>query len=303
MGSSGLYGGIEAGGTKFVCCVGTGPDDIRAEARFPTTTPEETLGRSIDFFREQATTAPMAALGVACFGPVDLDPASPTYGHVTTTPKPGWTGADVVGTLQQALGVPIGFDTDVNGAAVGEARWGAGQGLDPFVYLTIGTGVGGGAIVNGAPLHGLVHPEMGHVRVPHDLARDPFEGACPFHGDCLEGLASGPALARRWGVPAETLPAGHPAWELEAGYLAELMAALVCTLSPRRIVLGGGVMSGPGLFPMVRSRTQELLAGYVSSSSVAEGIDDFIVPPGLGEWSGRLGAIALAQAAAVTSTG
>lgn len=295
----GLYGGIEAGGTKFVCCVGTGPDDLRAEVRIPTTTPEETLGRSVDFFREQAGEHGLTALGVACFGPVDLDRSSATYGHVTTTPKRGWAGADVVGTLQEALGVPVGFDTDVNGAALGEARWGAGQGLDPFVYLTIGTGVGGGAIVNGAPVHGLVHPEMGHVRVPHDRSRDPFEGACPFHGDCLEGLASGPAMARRWGVPAETLPAGHPAWELEASYLAELMAGLVCTLSPRRIVLGGGVMAGPELFGMVRRETVRLLAGYVSSPAILEHIDDFIVPPGLGDRSGRLGAIALAQTAQV----
>ena len=300
MGSDiGLYGGIEAGGTKFVCCVGTGPDDLRAEVRIPTTTPEETLGRSVAFFREQAGEHGLTALGVACFGPVDLDQASATYGQVTTTPKPGWAGADVVGTLQEALGVPVGFDTDVNGAALGEARWGAGQGLDPFVYLTIGTGVGGGAIVNGAPVHGLVHPEMGHVRVPHDRSLDPFEGACPFHGDCLEGLASGPAMARRWGVPAETLPAGHPAWELEASYLAELMAGLVCTLSPRRIVLGGGVMSGPGLFGMVRQETVRLLAGYVSSPAILEHIDDYLVPPGLGDRSGRLGAIALAQAAQV----
>ncbi len=301
-----MYGGIEAGGTKFVCCVGSGPDDVRAEVRIPTTTPAETLGRSVAFFREQADRSgeTLAAVGVACFGPVDLDPGSATYGHVTTTPKPGWAGTDVVGTLRAALGVPVGFDTDVNGAALGEARWGAGVGLDPFVYLTVGTGVGGGAIVNGAPVHGLVHPEMGHVRVPHDRVRDPFEGACPFHGDCLEGLASGPAMARRWGAPAETLPAGHPAWELEASYLAELMTQLLLTLSPRRIVLGGGVMAGPGLFGLVRSRTRELLAGYVSSPAVEAGLLDVIVPPGLGDRSGRLGALALAdQAGRVTSTG
>lgn len=299
--STGVYGGIEAGGTKFVCCIGTGPDDIRAEERFPTTTPEETLGRSVAFFREHAGDD-LAGLGVACFGPVDLDPDSATYGRVTTTPKPGWADADVVGRLRAELGVPVGFDTDVNGAALGEARWGAGQGLDPFVYLTVGTGVGGGAIVNGAPLHGLVHPEMGHVRVRHDSDLDPFPGTCPFHGDCVEGLASGPAMGRRWGQPAETLPAGHPAWELEAGYLAELLAGLVCTLSPERIVLGGGVMSGPGLFPMVRRETVRLLADYVASPAILTGIDEYIVPPGLGDRSGRLGAIALAIDA-VTSTG
>ncbi|MPN06962.1 putative fructokinase [bioreactor metagenome] len=236
-------------------------------------------------------------MGAACFGPVELDPAAPAYGHITTTPKPGWAGTDVVGALRAGLGVPVGFDTDVNGAALGEVRWGVGVGLDPFVYLTVGTGVGGGAVVNGAPVHGLVHPEMGHVRVPHDRVRDPFPGSCPFHGDCLEGLASGPAIARRWGAPAQTLPAGHPAWELEASYLAELMAQLVLTLSPRRIVLGGGVMTGPGLFPMIRARTRELLAGYVSAPAVEAGLQDVIVPPGLGERSGRLGALALAEAA------
>lgn len=295
-GSEAVYGGVEAGGTKFVCCLGTGPDDIRAEARFPTTTPEETLGRVVAFFRQAGGSGP-TAVGVACFGPVDLDPASATYGHITTTPKPGWAGTDVVGVLRAALGVPVGFDTDVNGAALGEARWGAGQGLDPFVYLTVGTGIGGGAIVNGAPLHGLVHPEMGHLRIRHDRELDPFPGGCPFHEDCLEGLASGPAMERRWGAPAPTLPSGHPAWELEASYLAELAAGLVCTLSPRRIVLGGGVMAGPGLFPMVRRRTRELLAGYVSSPAVTDRIDDYLVPPGLGERSGRLGALALAEAA------
>lgn len=298
---AGVYGGIEAGGTKFVCCVGTGPDDIRAETRFPTTTPEETLGRAVEFFRAEAGQD-LLGLGVACFGPVDLDPGSPTYGHVTTTPKPGWAGADVVGMLREALEVPVGFDTDVNGAALGEARWGAGQDADPFVYLTVGTGIGGGALVNGVPLHGLVHPEMGHVRVRHDRARDPFEGTCPFHGDCVEGLAAGPAMGRRWGVPAETLPAGHPAWELEASYLAELLAGLVCTLSPQRIVLGGGVMSGPGLFPLLRRETVRLLAGYVASPAILTGIDDYLVPPGLGDRSGRLGAIALARDA-LTSTG
>ncbi|MEA5154962.1 ROK family protein [Raineyella sp.] len=294
-----VYGGVEAGGTKFVCCVGTGPDDIRAEARIPTTTPAETLDRAVAFFREHTdrTGQPLTAVGAACFGPVELDPAAPAYGHITTTPKPGWAGTDVVGALRAGLGVPVGFDTDVNGAALGEVRWGVGVGLDPFVYLTVGTGVGGGAVVNGAPVHGLVHPEMGHVRVPHDRVRDPFPGSCPFHGDCLEGLASGPAIARRWGAPAQTLPAGHPAWELEASYLAELMAQLVLTLSPRRIVLGGGVMTGPGLFPMIRARTRELLAGYVSAPAVEAGLQDVIVPPGLGERSGRLGALALAEAA------
>ncbi|MFH1572186.1 MAG: ROK family protein, partial [Gemmatimonadota bacterium] len=188
-----LYGAIEAGGTKFVCAVGTSPDDLRAEVRLPTTTPEETLGRVLEFFRQQHVREPLAAVGIGSFGPVDPDPASPTFGHVTTTPKPGWAGTDFAGVVRRALAVPVGFDTDVNAAALGEHRWGAARGLDTFVYLTVGTGIGGGGLCDGHLLHGLMHPEMGHVPVRHDRQRDPFEGACPFHGDCLEGLASGPA--------------------------------------------------------------------------------------------------------------
>ena len=200
-----LYGGIEAGGTKFVCAVGSGPDDVRAEARFPTTTPAETLGQAIAFFEaQQRVYGRLAGLGIASFGPVDPRPGSPTFGFVTTTPKPGWAQADVAGPLRRALGAPVGFDTDVNGAALGEWRWGAGQGLDTLVYLTIGTGVGGGAVVGGQLVHGLLHPEMGHLRLPRDPVRDPFPGICPYHGDCLEGLAAGPALEKRWGARAET---------------------------------------------------------------------------------------------------
>ena len=209
-----LYGAIEAGGTKFVCAVGTGPDDLRAEARFPTTTPAETLDRTISFFLEQQTRLgePVAALGVGSFGPVDPNPASPTFGYITTTPKPGWANTDVVGALRRVFPVPVGFDTDVNAAALGEFRWGAAQGLDTFIYLTIGTGLGGGGMVGGRLIHGLVHPEMGHIRIPHDWAADPFPGACPYHGDCFEGLAAGPALEQRWQQRGETLPDDHPAW-------------------------------------------------------------------------------------------
>src|SRR5688500_5656056 len=252
-GAARLVGGIEAGGTKVVCAVGTGPDDVRAEARVPTTTPAETLGRVVAFFAEQAARAPLAALGVACFGPIDLDPRSPTFGWITTTPKPGWRDVDVVGPLRAALRVPVAFDTDVNAAALAEQRWGAGQRLGTLVYVTVGTGIGGGAVVDGRPLHGLVHPEMGHVRVPHDRARDPFDGICPAHGDCWEGLATAPAIAARWGRPPETLPDDHPAWALEARYLALGLANLVLTLSPERVVLGGGVMARAALYPLVRA--------------------------------------------------
>jgi fructokinase len=290
-----LFGGVEAGGTKFVCAVGTGPDDLRQVERFPTTTPEETLSRVIQFFRNQ--TEPVAAVGIGSFGPVDPDPASPTYGYVTSTPKPGWRDADVAGQIQRALNVPVGFDTDVNAAALGEYRWGAAQGLDTFVYLTVGTGIGGGGVVGGKLMHGLIHPEMGHIPVPHDHARDPFAGACPFHGDCLEGLASGPAIERRWGVKADMLPPDHPAWELEAEYLAAGLWSMVCMLSPQRIILGGGVMEQAHLFPLVRRKLQAKLNGYVQAPAILQEIDQFIVPPGLGSRSGVLGAIALAERA------
>lgn len=290
-----LYGGIEAGGTKFVCAVGTGPDDLRAEVRFPTTTPAATIGRAIAFFREQQRSARLAAVGVGSFGPLDPDPDSPTFGRIASTPKPGWDQTDVAGMVRRALDVPVGFDTDVNAAALGEYRWGAAQGLDTFIYLTIGTGIGGGGMVNGRLMHGLVHPEMGHIRIPHDREVDPFDGACPYHGDCLEGLAAGPALEQRWGQPPQALPEDHPAWTLEAHYLALALTNYICVLSPQRIVMGGGVMEQRQLFPLVRREVQDLLNGYVQAPEVLDRIDEYVVPPALGERAGVLGAIALAQ--------
>jgi fructokinase len=292
-----LTGGIEAGGTKFVCAVGTGPDDVRAEARVPTTTPSETLERVVAFFAEQATRAPLAALGVASFGPVDLDSRSPRFGFITTTPKPGWRDVDLLGPLRRALGVPVGFDTDVNAAALAEQRWGAGRGLGTLVYVTVGTGLGGGAVVDGRPLHGLLHPEMGHMRVPHDRARDPFAGICPAHGDCWEGLATAPAIAARWGRAPQTLPDDHPAWVLEAHYLALGLANVVLTLSPERLVLGGGVMTRTHLYRLVRAGVSETLAEYLVSSVLDAGLERYIVPPTLGDRAGVLGALALAQTA------
>ncbi|MFQ5616929.1 MAG: ROK family protein [Anaerolineales bacterium] len=289
-----LVGGLEAGGTKFVCAVGTGPEDIRAEVRFPTTTPAETIGRAIAFFREQE---PVTAVGIASFGPVDPDPDSPTFGHITTTPKPGWANVDLAGEIGRALGAPVGFDTDVNGAALGEWKWGAAQGLDTFIYLTIGTGIGGGAMVNGKLLHGLIHPEMGHIPLPHNWVADPYNGRCPYHGDCLEGMASGPAIEERWGIKGSDLPPNHPAWELEAHYLALALGAFICTLSPQRIIMGGGVMRQPQLFPLVRRKTREYLNGYVQSPAILEQIDNTITSPGLGNRAGVLGAIALGQQA------
>ena len=291
-----LYAGLEAGGTKFNCVVGAGPDDIRAETRIPTTTPAATLREALEFFRAQrATLGPLTAAGVASFGPVDLDPASATYGFITSTPKPGWAHTDIVGPVRQALGVPLQFDTDVNAAALGEGRWGAAQGLDHFIYLTVGTGIGGGGLVGGAMLHGLVHPEMGHVRIPHDRTADPYEGHCPFHGDCLEGLACGPAMSARWGRPAEELPDDHPAWALEARYLALALNDFVCTLSPRRIILGGGVMERLSLFPRIHRELQSLLNGYVQAPQITAHIDRYVVPPAFGPRAGLIGALALAS--------
>jgi len=290
-----LYGGIEAGGTKFVCMVGSGPDEIIAEIRYPTTTPDETLGKAIEFFKEQTRSTPLKAIGIGSFGPVDLDLSSPTYGFITSTPKPGWAQTDFAGRIQNALGVPVSFDTDVNAAALGEFKWGKAGAYEPFLYFTIGTGIGGGGFINGGPMHGLVHPEMGHILLPHDLQADPFPGSCPFHGDCFEGLASGGAIEKRWGIRAENLPGDHPAWELEAHYLALAMTGIICTLSPRKIVLGGGVMANKSLFPLVRERVVKLLNGYVQSPAILNDIDSFIIPPSLGNRSGILGEIALAQ--------
>lgn len=296
-----LFGGVEGGGTKFVCAVGNGPQDIRREARFPTRTPDETYEDVISFFKDvEADFGKLSALGVAMFGPLDPNPASPTFGIILPTTKPGWSNVDVVGRLRAVFSIPIGFDTDVNGAALGEWTWGAAQGLDTFTYLTIGTGIGGGVMANGKLLHGLLHPELGHIRIPHDRVSDPYEGWCPFHKDCFEGLASGPALEARWGQKAETLPSDHPAWELEAQYIALALQNYIVTLSPQRIILGGGVGAREGLLPLVRRKVQELLNGYVQSPAVTEKIEEYLVPPGLGNRSGMLGAIALAKAACAT---
>ena len=290
-----VFGGIEAGGTKFVCMVGNSPERIVDEIRFPTSHPDKTIQKAVDFFQPYARGGQLAAVGVAAFGPVDLNPDSPTYGYITTTPKPEWGQVDLQPRLRQALNLPIAFDTDVNAAAFGEQYWvEEHRSLDPFIYMTVGTGIGVGVVANGRPLHGLVHPEAGHMSIPHDKQRDPFPGTCPYHGDCLEGLASGPAVAQRWGRAAEALPGDHPAWELEAEYIALALANLICALSPQRIVLGGGVGQHPGLLEKVRSGVQRQLNGYIHSSWIFEKITAYIVPPALGSRSGVLGAIALA---------
>jgi len=293
------YGGIEGGGTKFVCAIGTGPNDIVAETSFATTQDATaTIDQAIEFFRANSQGNPLDAVGIASFGPVDPDPRSPHHGYITTTPKPGWGHTDFLGPVSAALNVPVGFDTDVNGAALGEFRWGAAQGLDTFVYLTIGTGLGGGGMVMGQLMHGLMHPEMGHMLLPHDWEADPFAGNCPYHGDCWEGLAAGPALEARWQTKGNALPPDHPAWELEAHYLALGLVNIITVLSPQRIILGGGVMQQLQLFPLIRAKVQALLNGYLQRSAITDDIDSYIVPPALTGRSGVLGAIALAEMAA-----
>ena len=287
------FGGIEAGGTRWTCAVGDGGAEVARSETFATTTPAETIGRAVEFF---AAVPDLAALGVGSFGPVEVTPASPRWGTITTTPKPEWRDTDVISPLAAALGLPIALDTDVNAAAVGEWRHGAAQGLDTFAYITVGTGIGGGVFANGRPVHGLLHPEVGHAMVPHDRERDPFPGSCPFHGDCLEGLASGTALRARWGRPGEELT-DPAAWELEAEYLALGLANVVLLVSAERIVLGGGVGGAPGLLPRVRTRLQEVLAGYVDAPGLGPGIDAYLVAPGLGPRSGVVGAIELARTA------
>jgi fructokinase len=290
-----LYGGIEAGGTKFVCVVASGPGQVVDEIRFKTTTPEETLGRAVQFFQPYVDSAQVSAVGVGAFGPLDLNPKSPTYGFITATPKPGWSNTNVLGTLQRALNINIAFDMDVNTAALGEYLWGASKGCDPSLYLTVGTGIGGGYIVNGRPLIGLLNLEMGHVRIPHSLELDPFPGNCPFHSDCFEGLASGPAIEKRLGLAGALIPEDDPFWNVEADYIASALMNYILTLSPKKIILGGGVMQREFLFAKVRRRVLELLNGYVASKSLMENIDDYILPPGLGNQAGSLGAIALAM--------
>jgi fructokinase len=290
-----FFGGVEAGGTKFVCAIGSGPEDIVAETRFATTSPIETLNRAVKFFDKYRNDFPLEAIGIASFGPIDLDPDSSSYGSITKTPKPGWSNSQIVDLFIQKFEVPVGFDTDVNGALLGEYSWGAAKGMENSLYLTVGTGIGGGVMVNRKLVHGLLHPEIGHMYLPHDIEKDPFSGRCPFHADCFEGLASGPAIEARWGQKAETLSADHPAWILEAQYIAQALHSLICVLSPQRIVLGGGIMNQIQIFPLVRQNLLDSLNGYVNHDSLLNHVDNYIVPPLLGNRAGVLGAIALAQ--------
>ena len=287
------YGAIEAGGTKMVLARFDENANELEKLTIPTETPAVTLPAMVDFFREH----PVDAVGIGTFGPIDVNPESPSYGCITATPKLAWRDTPFVKTFQDALHVPVGFDTDVNGAALAEATLGAAKGLSSCLYVTVGTGIGGGLIINGKPVHGLVHPELGH-QLLRRRSDDPMpDGVCPFHKGCLEGLAAGPAIGKRWGTPAQNLKPDHPAWSLEAEYLAQMCHNAIMSFSPEKIILGGGVMQQMFLFPMIRSRVKELLGGYVASPAVNEGIDDYIVPPGLGTRSGIVGAYLLAREA------
>lgn len=291
-----LFGAVEAGGTKFICGVGNDSGILIAEQRIETRSPEKTLPKVVEFFQEQSIKheKKIRRIGIGSFGPLDLNPRSSSFGHITSTPKKGWPDTDIPEYLRLQLNCECSIDTDVNAAAYGEYLWGAGRGLDSLVYFTIGTGIGGGAIIQGIPLHGLVHPEMGHMIVDHDLSEDPFPGVCPYHNDCFEGLANGPSLHARWKSEPEKIPNNHPAWDLEATYIARALHSVVTILSPQRIILGGGVMQQPSLLPKIRKLVQMSLNGYVRSDLITSGIDDYIVAPLLGNKAGVLGSLALA---------
>jgi fructokinase len=282
-----LYGLVEAGGTKFVLGVATDKDNIIATTRIPTTTPYETIPAMCEWFAAQGK---IDAVGAASFGPLDLDKSSPSWGHITATTKPHWSNTDIAGPIRAALGCPVAIDTDVNGAALAESIWGAGQGQRSVLYFTVGTGIGGGAVIDGRILQGLSHPEMGHIRLPRHRDDIDFAGVCPFHGDCLEGLASGPAIIARWGKSLSELPSGHPARDIIAFYLAQTVVTMQAIFEPGRIIFGGGVMSTPGLIGAVQGQAAILGKGYFKGDP-----PQIVTLPGLGDKAGLLGALALAQ--------
>lgn len=291
-----LLGAIEAGGTKFVCGIGGENGEIYERVSFPTTKPEETMKQVVSFFNEKK----IEAIGIGSFGPIDLTKTSDTYGYITSTPKPYWNNFNLVGEVKKHFSVPIGFDTDVNGAALGESKWGAAKGLDSCLYITVGTGIGLGAVVEGKLLHGLLHPEMGHILIRRH-PEDSFEGSCPYHLDCLEGMAAGPAIEKRWGNKGVELSNDKRVWELESYYLAQAIANYILILSPKKVILGGGVMKQEQLFPLIRKEVIKLLNGYIQSKDILEGINSYIVPPGLGDNAGLAGALALAHNSLIES--
>ena len=288
-----LFGTLEAGGTKMVLSIGNEENELLEQMTIPTESPEKTIPAMAAWFRDRHVDA----LGIGTFGPVDLNPASPTYGWITKTPKPGWQDTPLLPPLQDALGVPAKIDTDVNAAALAEWQLGAAKGLNSCLYVTVGTGIGAGVVAEGKLVHGLLHPELGHMLLRQEPKDPAPAGFCPYHKGCLEGLASGPAMEKRWGTKAQYLPPDHEAWDLEAAYLAQMCMNAVCVFSPEKIILGGGVMQQKHLFPLIRQKTKALLNGYIHVGEITEHIDDYIVEPGLGTKSGATGALLLAREA------
>ena len=285
-----LYGSLEAGGTKMVCAIGDEQGNILERVSIPTLEPENTMPAIIEFFKNKN----ISALGIGCFGPVDLDKKSATYGYITTTPKLAWKNYDIVGTCKKELGVPVGFDTDVNASALGEATWGCTKELDHSIYITVGTGIGAGVIIDGKPYHGMLHPEAGHIFLARH-PQDPMEkGVCPYHELCLEGLASGPAIAARWGKPGAELADRKEVWELEAYYLAQAICSYIMILSPERIIVGGGVSHQEQMMPMIRAEVQRQMGGYIQAKGMQD-LDSYIVLPSLNDNQGIMGGLKLAM--------
>ena len=283
-----IYGALEAGGTKMVCAVGDRNGHILEQVSIPTKLPEDTIPEITDYFKKKD----IAALGIACFGPLDLNPKSARYGYITTTPKPGWADYDIVGAFRKALQIPIGFDTDVNGSLLGEVTYGSSKGLENVVYITIGTGIGGGVMTNKKLLHGMLHPELGHMLMRSHFS-DTYPGKCPFHKNCLEGMAAGPAIEERWGTKGKDLAGNDNVWELEAFYIGQAIVNLILTLSPERIILGGGVMHQLQLFDMIRREVKKQLNDYIVTP-LLQNMDQYIVPASLNDDQGIMGCIKLA---------
>ncbi|MDY6946731.1 MAG: ROK family protein [Pseudomonadota bacterium] len=298
-----LYGAIEGGGTKFVCAVGRSPEDVLDSAVLPTSSPASTLAACVDFFTAAARKfEPIAAFGFGCFGPIDLRAHEPSYGRMLATPKPGWSHVDLLTPLRTKLHTPIAIDTDVTAAALAEWRLGAGRGLGSIAYVTVGTGIGGGLAPNDLAGRRLLHPEMGHIFVRRDSRDKDFQGVCPFHGDCLEGLASGPAIQARWRCQLDALPASHEAWSIIGGYLGQLAASIALMISVERVIFGGGVMANGLLLPHIRSAAASALRGYIEPLSQPGALDTYVIAPQLGARAGIAGALLLAEMAATRAT-
>ena len=287
-----IMAAVEAGGTKFNCGLGDENGNIIDQVSIPTTTPEETMQKVIEYFKDKK----FDVMGVGSFGPIDPIKGSKTYGHITKTPKAYWSDYNLIGELKKHFDVPMEFDTDVNGAALAEAWWGAGKGFKNVMYITVGTGIGAGATVDGKMLQGLTHPEMGHISVKRH-PEDTFEGTCSFHGDCLEGMAAGPAIEKRWGKKGIELAEDNRVWEMEAYYLSQALVNYILILSPEKIIMGGGVMKQKQLFPLIHKNVKEMLNGYVDKKEILEDIENYIIYPGLGDYAGFIGSFALGKLA------